>query len=343
MRRERKTKFSFMLFSYLMATVFFAGTTTATTDVKKQSETKDRKVVARVNGKPIYEDRVVPEVEKGLRKFKKYGMKQKSPELIKRLQEKALSKVIDQELIYQKSQKLTISDLDKKIDQKLQKMKRKYGTEERFEKYLKRRNLTVQSLRESLKERIYIDEYLKKQGISEPEILEKDIKRFYDSNPNNYYREESVKASHILIKVDENAGPKEKKKAQEKAEKIRKEILGGNKDFAEMAKKHSECNSASGGGSLRYIQKGYMPEEFDKVAFALDKGAVSEVVETKFGYHIIKVLEKTPEGITPYAEVKDFIKKFLQGDESKKKLAAHITELKGKAKIEILLKESQQE
>ena len=329
-----------MLFSYLLATVFFASTTTGATDAKKQSETKDIKVVARVNGKPIYEDRLTPEVEKGLKKYKKYGMKhQKNPELIERLQKKALSKAIDHELIYQESQKLTITDLDKKIDQKLQKVKRKYGTEERFERNLKRRNLTAQSLRESLKKNIYIDEYLKKQGISEPEIPEGDIRSFYDSNPKNYYREESVKVSHILIKVDENAGPKEKKKARKKAEKIRKEILEG-KDFAEMAKEHSDCNSASGGGSLRYIQKGYMPEGFDKVAFALDKGAVSEVVETKFGYHIIKVSEKTPEGVTPYAEVKDFIKKFLQEDESKKKLTAHITELKGKAKIEIFLDET---
>jgi peptidyl-prolyl cis-trans isomerase C len=339
MRRERKTKYTFMLFSYLMVTVFFTSTTTGATDAKKQSETKDRKVVARVNGKPIYEDQLAPEVEKGLKKFKKYGMKQKSPELIKRLQMKALNKVIDQELIYQESQKLTINDLDKKIDQKLQKMKIKYGTEERFKNYLKRRNLTAQSLRESQKGSIYIDEYLKKQGISEPEIPEKDIKSFYDSNPNNYYRGESVKVSHILIKVDENAGLKEKKKARKKAEKIRKEILEG-KDFAEMAKKHSDCNSASGGGGLGYQQKGYMPEEFDKVAFALDKGTVSEVVKTKFGYHIIKVSEKTPEGATPYAEVKDFIKKYLQEDESEKKLAAHITELKGKAKIEIFLDET---
>ena len=339
MRRERKTKYYFMLFSYLIVAVFFASTTTGATDAKKQSETKDRKVVARVNGKPIYEDRLAPEVDKGLKKFKKYGMKQKSPELTKRLNRKALDKVIDHELISQESQKLKIKDVDKKVEEKLQAMRKKYQTKERLNNYLKMKGITIEELKGNFKKRVYIDEYLKKQGISDPEIPEEDIKSFYDSNPNNYYREESVKVSHILIKVDENAGPKEKKKARKKAEKIRKEILGG-KDFAEMAKKHSDCNSASGGGGLRYIQKGYMPEEFDKVAFALDKGAVSEVVETKFGYHIIKVSEKTPEGVTPYAEVKDFIKKFLQEDESKKKLAAHITELKGKAKIEIFLDET---
>jgi parvulin-like peptidyl-prolyl isomerase len=62
--------------------------------------------------------------------------------------------------------------------------------------------------------------------------------------------------------------------------------LGG-KDFAKMAKEHSDCNSASGGGDLRYIKKGYMPKEFDDVAFVIEKGGVSAVVETRFGYHII--------------------------------------------------------
>ena len=80
-----------------------------------------------------------------------------------------------------------------------------------------------------------------------------------------------------------------------------------------------------------------MPAAFDQVAFAMNEGAVSEVVETKFGFHIIKVFEKIPEGITPYEEIKDFIKKFLQMDESKKVLAAHTTKLKEKAKIEIFL------
>lgn len=82
-----------------------------------------------------------------------------------------------------------------------------------------------------------------------------------------------------------------------------------------------------------------MPEEFEKVAFDLKKGAMSDPVETKFGYHIIKVFEKTPAGVAPYHEVKDFIRKFFQMEESKKKLAEHIAELKKKAKIEILLNE----
>ena len=343
MRRKGKTGYYFMLLSCFAVTLCFASTDTTTTpDAKKQSNAKDRKVVARVNGNPIYEDQLASGVKKELKRFKKYGKESDSPDLVKRLQEKTVHKVIDTELIYQEGQKLTIKNLDEKIEQKLKKMKRRHQTAEQFEKYLKARNLSLKELRKSLKKRVYIDEYLKKQGISDPEIPEEDIKRFYDSNPKAYAREESIKVSHILIKIDENTDPEKKGKAFKKAEQIRKEILGG-KDFAEMAKKHSECNSASGGGSLRTIKKGYMPAEFDQAAFALKEGKVSEVVETKFGFHIIKVFKKTPGGIAPYPEVRDFIRKFLQEDESKKKLAEHLAKLKEKAKIEIFLSETKKE
>jgi peptidyl-prolyl cis-trans isomerase C len=82
-----------------------------------------------------------------------------------------------------------------------------------------------------------------------------------------------------------------------------------------------------------------MPEAFDKVAFALEKDAVSEVVETKFGFHIVKLTDKKPAGVVPYEEIREFIKKYLQQEESKTKLAAHIAELKEKARIEIFLTE----
>ena len=134
--------------------------------------------------------------------------------------------------------------------------------------------------------------------------------------------------------MDGIAGAEQNEQALQKAEKIHGEILEG-KDFAEMARKHSDCNSASGGGSLRYIKRGYMPAEFDRVAFAMEKDAVSEVVKTKFGYHIIKVFDKKSAGVAPYEDVREFIKKHLQQQESKKKLEGHIGELKKKAKIEI--------
>jgi peptidyl-prolyl cis-trans isomerase C len=307
-----------------------------------QAEEQDmaggKKVVARVNGKPIYEDQLKPGVERKLRVFRKYGMREEPPDLVKRLQSRILDKLISEELISQASQRLTIEDIDERVEQKLEALKKKHGSEEDLAKYLKMRNLTIENVRGSLRARVYVDEYLEKKGISEPQISESLIRETYDRNPETYSREESIKASHILIAVEENAGVEEKERASQKAAKIRKQVLNG-KNFAEMAKEHSDCNSASGGGSLGYIKRGYMPRTFDEVAFTTKKDAVSTVVKTEFGYHIIKVFDRKSAGITPYEEVRDFIKTYLQGEESKNKRAAHIAELKKAAKIEILLNE----
>jgi peptidyl-prolyl cis-trans isomerase C len=318
--------------------LMIAPTIFAASDTEKKEETKERKLIAKVNGQPIYEDQLTADVNKSLKKWRKYGMKQQTLALTYKLQKRALDKVIDDELVIQAAQKIKVTDVDKKVDQKIADMKKRYSTDKQFEDHLKRKNLTTKKIRENLTKQVYVDEYLKQKGISDPDIPEAAIREFYDSSPENYTRKESIKVSHILIKVDEASGPEEKEKAYLKIKEIRKEIIGG-KDFAEMAKEHSQCNSASGGGSLRYIERGYMPKEFDEVAFTIEKDTVSEIVETKFGYHIILVTDKIPGGIAPYEEVRDFIKKFLQKDESQKRLAKHIALLKEKANIEILLED----
>ena len=301
---------------------------------EEQTVTQGKKVLAKVNGKPIYEERLNPQVQNGLRRFRKYGMRNEAPDLVKRLQKRALDRVIGEELIFQASQRLTIEDVDEKVTQKLRALQRRYATGERFEDYLKQNNLTMESVRSSLRARVYVDEYLKEKGISKPQISEQRIREAYERNTESYSREESIKVGHILIAVDGVAGTEASEQARQKAEEIHNKLLEG-KDFAEMARKHSDCNSASGGGGLGYIKRGYMPAEFDRVAFAMAKDAVSEVVKTRFGYHIIKVFDKKPAGPAPYEEVRDFIGRYLQEEESKKKLAAHIAELRKRAKIEI--------
>jgi peptidyl-prolyl cis-trans isomerase C len=338
MRQENKLDYLLIFLGLMGVTAYLVCLSPRISQAEEQSLAETKKIVAKVNGKPIYEEQLKPQVENNLRVFRKYGMRKEDPDLVKRLQSRALDELIGDELIFQESQKLPIEDIDEKVEQKLRTLKEKRGTGEEFAKYLKRRNLTIEEVRGSLRARVYVDEYLEEKGISEPQISEERIRETYNRNPESYSREETIEASHILIAVEGDGGVEEKEQASQKAEEIRKKVLKG-KNFAETAKKHSDCNSASGGGNLGYIKRGYMPRAFDKVAFTMEKDAVSEVVETKFGYHIIKVSDKKSAGVARYEEVRDFIKKFLQQQESDEKRAAHIAELKEKAKIEILLSE----
>jgi peptidyl-prolyl cis-trans isomerase C len=305
--------------------------------VAEQSGAEARKVVARVNGEPIYEDQLQPAVEKSLVQLARLGARSDNTDLIKRLQARQLNELIGNLLVYQESKKRTIENMDEKVEQRVKDLEEKYGAGQGMARYLKMRRMSMDGLRESLKAKVRVDEYLREQGVLEPEIPEDRIREMYDEDPKSFSTTETVTVSHILIAVGGQAGTEEKQQARQKAEQIRKKILAGG-DFAAIAKTHSDCRTASKGGDLGQIKKGYMPAAFDEVAFSLEKDTISEVVETKSGYHVIKVVDRQPARLIPYEQTRDFLKTYLQGEESKKKLAAHIAELRKRSEIEILLK-----
>lgn len=346
MKREENTHYVSMVLSLIVVVIFLTSTSTSAFAmaskkgaVAVKAVKEDKKVVAKVNGQPIYEDALTPFVKQEMKKYKKYSVNRDTTKIEKHLQKKALAKVIERELLYQESQKIKIEGIEEKIAERMKKAQGKYESNEEYASYLKTKGLTEQDVRDNIKRSIQVDEYLKMKGIREPEVPEEEIKAYYNRSKKSFQREETIMASHILIMVKEEATPEEREEAKVKAEKIRKEIGAGG-DFAEMAKKHSEDARAPDGGDLGYITRGYMPSEFDEAAFALKEGTVSEVVQTKHGYHIIKVMDKIPEGIAPYEEVRDFIGKFLQGQLAKKNYFSHVKDLRSKAEIEILLSDS---
>lgn len=338
MRENSKAGYLRWFASLMVVASFVVEMSSAGEPSVEPSAAEARKVAARVNGEPIYEDQLKPLVEKSLAVFRRYGMRKEDPDLVKRQQATVLDQMIGEMLINQESKKRTVENIDEKVEQRVKELEKKFGAGEGMDRYFKIRKTTPDQLRESLKARVRIDEYLKEQGVLDPEIPEDRIRKMYDEDPQSFSSRESVRVSQILIAVDPHAGPEAKEQARQKAEQIRQEILAG-QDFAEMAKKHSNSKSASAGGDLgRPIQKGDLPPELEKVAFTLEAGAVSELIDEKFGWHILKVSEKLPARVVPYEQMRAFLKKYLQEEESKKKLAEHIATLKKNSKIEILLK-----
>ena len=123
MKRMCKLNCCLLALAFFTVSFLSVSRTIASTDAQQKEETKERKVVAKVNGKPIYEDQLDADVNKSLKKWKKYGMKQQNPALTYKLQKKALNGVIEDELVIQAAQKTKVKDLDKKVNQKLQQMK----------------------------------------------------------------------------------------------------------------------------------------------------------------------------------------------------------------------------
>lgn len=142
-----------------------------------------------------------------------------------------------------------------------------------------------------------------------------EIKTYFQEHQDDFKTDEQVKASHVLVKLDEEATLEEEAKAKEKIDNILAQIRAG-ADFAEMAKKHSECSSGAKGGDLGFFGQGQMIKEFEAVAFALSEGEVSEPVKTKFGYHIIRLEEKKPGKYEELEEVREeVIEKMVMEEE----------------------------
>src|SRR5205823_9773265 len=115
-----------------------------------------------------------------------------------------------------------------------------------------------------------------------------DVERAYNDNLEQYSTPEQVRASHILLKTE----GKDDAAVKAKAEDILKQAKSG-ADFGELAKKYSEDDSnAKNGGDLDFFGKGRMVPEFDRVAFAMEPGQISDLVKTEYGYHIIKLTDK---------------------------------------------------
>ncbi|WP_218352646.1 SurA N-terminal domain-containing protein [Alteromonas lipotrueiana] len=142
----------------------------------------------------------------------------------------------------------------------------------------------------------------------EVNVSEQDIEQYYQENKDSYREEEERRVSHILIEFGDD-----KDAARQKAQSIKAELTEG-ADFAELAESRSDDTfSAENGGDLDFINRDMMDPAFDEAAFALEQnGAVSDVVETEFGFHIIKLTDIKPEQVTSLAEVKDDIRDRLQ-------------------------------
>lgn len=119
-------------------------------------------------------------------------------------------------------------------------------------------------------------------------VSDQQVQEYYDEYLDTFKEKKQVKARHILFKLAENAAPEEEEKARQKAAEVLKEAKEG-KDFAELAKKHSEGPTAKDGGDLGFFSENQMVKPFEEAAFKLQKGQVSDLVRTPFGYHIIKV------------------------------------------------------
>lgn len=246
------------------------------------------------------------------------------------LRDMVLETMIGSEVVYQQAEKDKVAPTEEQIQEQIDSFNesikddtdyqaelKKMGIDEEFLKFQFARDLANSNLQEKFEE--------------DTKISENDMKKYYEDNKDDFYTD-TVTASHILIKTQDDEGNElsdtKKKEAKKKAEEVLAKVKAG-EDFAELAKEYSEDSSASSGGDLGTFGRGQMVTEFEDAAFAMNAGEISDIVETEYGYHIIKVTDRVDKQES-YEDVKDQIKSTLVSE----KYSEYIEKLREDSKIE---------
>lgn len=232
-----------------------------------------------------------------------------------------LETMISEELINQEVDKAGITITDEDLNKEIDSIKSNFSSEEEFAQLLTYYNMTM----DDLKEEMQIQAQLRKLLEPQVTVTDEDIKTYYDSNLESFEIPEQVRASHILVET------------MEEAEAILSELKSGS-DFAAVAmEKSTDTGSKEAGGDLDFFSRGEMDEAFETAAFSMNVGDLSEVVESSFGFHIIKLTDHK-DATTPTLEEKtEEIREKLVTDQITTLSSTWLEEKRTEATIETFL------
>lgn len=200
-----------------------------------------------------------------------------------------LDTLINNKIIELEAKKEDITVSDDAIQAEYDELVESYGGEDSLQETLDANGLT----KESVKDNIRMYQLTKDVIAASIDITDEELTQYFEENKDDYGQQEQVAASHIFLEDEATA------------KEVEAKIKAG-EDFAELAKAYSvDTDTSEDGGDLGYISRGQMDEQFEEAAFALEKGAVSGVVQSAEGYHIIKVTEKVPAEEATFEDVKD--------------------------------------
>ena len=290
-----------------------------------------------VNGSVITQADLEREMAGAQRRLSGMGKPLDDAQLVE-IKKKAIERLIERELLYQESQKKGIKVDEAAVNEQLETLKKRFPSEAELKNALTKMNMSEANVKSQFARGMAIQKFIDNELVQKITVSDKEIKTYYDSNPDFFRQSEQVRASHILIKVDPQAEESQKAEARKALEKIQLKLKEGD-DFSALAKESSQCPSSAKGGDLSYFKRGQMAKPFEDAAFALKPGEVSDIVETRFGYHLIKVVDKKTKSMIPYQDVKDRLGQHLKQEKARKEVSLYLEKLKQEAKIERFLAE----
>ncbi len=248
---------------------------------------------------------------------------------------RALQQLIVRELLLQEAIARKLKADDAGVEAAYNEARVPYPDDRAWLSFLAQQGLDADAFRREIRTQHTISALMKAEGGAVGEqVSDKDTRAYFDAHPEKFDSGERLRASHILVRVPGDAPPQQKDELRKKTEGLHTR-LGKGEDFAKLAKQFSaDPSSAPKGGELDMFHRGQMVAPFEAAAYALKPGEVSGVVETPFGFHVIKLHERLPAMQAPYETVKDQIAATLREERRSKRLEELVGRLWAQSRIE---------
>lgn len=249
--------------------------------------------------------------------------------LIKDFTLRLVDSIIQEELLSQEAKKQSLKIDESELKNNVDQWKNSITKDTTAKEYYEKNGITEEVVTDIFKEQMNISALEANYTKNNP-VTQAEIDKYYNEHKSEYTNAQ-VKASHIIIKTQNDDGTEMSQdkvdSAKKQIDEIYKKIKAG-EDFAKLAKQYSQDASKDAGGDLGFFSKGQMVKEFEEVAFSMKVGEVSEPFKTKYGYHVVKLTDKKEDTTDP-KQVKEFLKGTLQQEKFNK----YVEELKKAAKI----------
>lgn len=297
---------------------------------------KPETVLATVDGAPIVAADLSQEMNnlaQMLIQSRQVSSEQQLQGMAEQIQKQAMGNLIARKLLTAQALREKISVTSAQIDEAVAEIEKRVPAGSSLDAELAKQGGNRSALRINLEQQLKLNELIKKHVAQPTPPTAEELDAFYKANPKQFERAENVEVRHVLIKTEATDTDAVKQKKKLDAQALQKALSKGG-DFEEIARTRSDCPSKERGGNLGPVFRGQMVPEFEAAAFSQDVGVVGPVVETKFGYHVLRVDAKHPAGIVPLDEAKPRLSAFLIQQKLEKAVAEYVAGLQKAAKIE---------
>jgi len=251
---------------------------------------------------------------------------------IARLSDQVLETLIDRELLYQRAQQRNIQIRSQWIERALLDLKAKIGSASAFNAYLKSIDLTEEQLKERIKKGLIVRRLMRRDVLRRIKVSEAEMQAFFRRHPEFFIRKDQIRVRQIFIAFPDGDDVSARGAALLRIQSIQDRLREG-ANFAVLALEHSEDPSHVKGGDLGYLERTEMIPSFSEAAFALQPGEISDIVESRLGYHLIKMVDRIPSSQMAYRNTRTKIERTLRRNKEKAATADYLASLRRQATI----------